>query len=175
MIENVILVDSQDRELGLMEKMEAHKKALLHRAFSVFIFNDKGEMMLQRRALNKYHSGGLWTNACCSHPRHGESLENAGQRRLIEEMGFQVPLTYGFHFIYHAPLEHGLTEHELDHVLFGTYSGQPKINPEEVCDWKYISSENLYQDMTQNPQNYTAWFKIIMTDYGEQIFLNSPL
>jgi isopentenyl-diphosphate delta-isomerase len=170
MAENVILVDSQDQALGLMEKMEAHEKGLLHRAFSVFIFNDKGEMMLQRRALDKYHSGGLWTNTCCSHPRDGESLEDAGRRRLIEEMGFEVPLKYGFHFIYHAPLEHGLTEHELDHVLFGHYNGAPQVNPEEVCDWKYVSLGVLQQDISENPNNYTAWFKIIMQDYGEKIF-----
>jgi isopentenyl-diphosphate delta-isomerase len=173
MIENVILVDSQDQVLGLMEKMEAHKKALLHRAFSVFIFNDKGEMMLQRRALDKYHSGGLWTNTCCSHPRAGESLEDAGRRRLMEEMGFEVPLIYGFHFIYHAPLEHGLTEHELDHVLFGHYNGEPQINTEEVYDWQYMSLEELRNDMDTNPQNYTAWFNIIMKDYGVKIFENS--
>jgi isopentenyl-diphosphate delta-isomerase len=170
MEEKVILVDSQDRPLGLMEKMEAHERALLHRAFSVFIFNNRGEMMLQQRAHSKYHSGGLWTNTCCSHPRDGETVEEAGSRRLMEEMGFQTDLMYGFHFIYKAVLEHGLTEHELDHVLLGFYEDEPQINPEEVADWKWMSFEALIQDIASFPDKYTAWFKIIMADHGEQIF-----
>lgn len=169
MEEKVILVDSQDRPLGLMEKMEAHQRAFLHRAFSVFIFNQKGEMMLQQRAFEKYHSGGLWTNTCCSHPRDGESLFDAGKRRLREEMGFETDLNYGFSFIYKAALEHGLTEHELDHVLIGFYQSEPKLNPDEVVNWKWINTADLMLDLNQNPQNYTAWFKIIMEQYGRQI------
>ena len=170
MEEKVILVDSNDNPIGLMEKMEAHERAFLHRAFSVFVFNAKGEMMLQRRALDKYHSGGLWTNTCCSHPRDGETVEEAGLRRLQEEMGFQTPLTYGFSFIYHAPLEHGLTEHELDHVLIGYYDGEPVLNTEEVCEWKFISFDALMHNMQESPEQYTAWFKIIMQDNGARIF-----
>jgi isopentenyl-diphosphate Delta-isomerase len=170
MEEKVILVDSQDKPIGLMDKMEAHERAFLHRAFSVFVFNSKGEMLLQRRALDKYHSGGLWTNTCCSHPRDGETVEQAGLRRMQEEMGFVTDLNYGFYFIYHAPLDHGLTEHELDHVLTGHSDEMPKINTDEVCDWKYNSIADLQLDMAQNPENYTAWFRIIMEDYGDKIY-----
>lgn len=170
MEEKIILVNSSDEALGLMEKMEAHRRALLHRAFSVFVFNNQGEMMLQQRALNKYHSGGLWTNTCCSHPRDGESVEEAGTRRLREEMGFETALNYGFYFIYKAELEHGLTEHELDHVLIGFYDGLPKINPEEVAAWKWLAFDDLLEDLEKHPEHYTAWFKIIMKDHGQQIF-----
>jgi len=169
MEEQVILVDSKDQTIGLMEKMEAHRRAILHRAFSVFVFNSQGEMMLQRRAIDKYHSAGLWTNTCCSHPKSDETVEQAGLRRLREEMGFETALTYGFYFIYHASLDHGLTEHELDHVLIGHSDEAPKINAEEVCDWKYISMDDLRGDMLVHPQNYTAWFRIIMQDYGDKI------
>ena len=169
MEEKVILVDSNDRPLGLMEKMEAHRRALLHRAFSVFIFNVNGDMMLQQRALDKYHSGGLWTNTCCSHPREGETIEQAGLRRLSEEMGFETQLSYGFSFIYLAPLEHGLTEHELDHVLYGFYEGEPNLNAEEVADWRWISIDQLEQEMQANPEKFTAWFRIIMDKYGKKI------
>ena len=170
MEEKVILVNSLDEQIGLMEKMEAHKRALLHRAFSVFIFNSRGEMMLQQRALDKYHSGGLWTNTCCSHPREGETVSEAGIRRLQEEMGFETQLTYGFSFIYIAELEHGLTEHELDHVLLGFYNDQPKLNSSEVASWKWVSFEDLLTDIDAQPQQYTTWFRIILKDYGEQIY-----
>lgn len=165
--EYVILVDTADRELGTMEKMEAHEKAALHRAFSVFIFNDRGELMLQQRAAHKYHSPLLWTNTCCSHQRKGESNIEAGKRRLREEMGFEVDLDEKFHFVYKAEFDNGLTEHELDHVMVGYYNGEPTINPEEVASWKWINMEVLQQDMQDHPQDYTAWFKIIFDRFVE--------
>lgn len=165
--EYVILVDTADRELGTMEKMEAHEKAALHRAFSVFIFNDRGELMLQQRAAHKYHSPLLWTNTCCSHQRQGESNIEAGRRRLREEMGFEVNLDEKFHFVYKAEFDNGLTEHELDHVMVGYYNGEPTINPEEVASWKWINMEVLQQDMQDHPQDYTAWFKIIFDRFVE--------
>ncbi|MEL0308898.1 MAG: isopentenyl-diphosphate Delta-isomerase [Flavobacteriaceae bacterium] len=165
--EYVILVDTADRELGTMEKMEAHEKAALHRAFSVFIFNDRGELMLQQRAAHKYHSPLLWTNTCCSHQRQGESNIEAGKRRLREEMGFEVDLDEKFHFVYKAEFDNGLTEHELDHVMVGYYNGEPTINPEEVASWKWINMEVLQQDMQDHPQDYTAWFKIIFDRFVE--------
>jgi isopentenyl-diphosphate delta-isomerase len=165
--EYVILVDTADRELGTMEKMEAHEKAILHRAFSVFIFNDRGELMLQQRAAHKYHSPLLWTNTCCSHQRQGESNIEAGKRRLREEMGFEVDLDEKFHFVYKAEFDNGLTEHELDHVMVGYYNGEPTINPEEVASWKWINMEVLQQDMQDHPQDYTAWFKIIFDRFVE--------
>jgi len=160
-MEHVILVDKEDKPLGLMEKMEAHEKGLLHRAFSVFIFNEKNELLLQRRALSKYHSGGLWTNTCCSHPRENESVEQAAMRRLNEEMGFDCEVKNIFSFVYKAVLDNELTEHELDHVLVGKYELTPVPNPEEVCDWKYINLKELEEDMEMNPDNYTIWFQLI--------------
>ena len=165
--EYVILVDTADCELGTMEKMEAHQKAVLHRAFSVFIFNDRGELMLQQRAAHKYHSPLLWTNTCCSHQGQGESNIEAGKRRLREEMGFEVDLDQKFHFVYKAEFDNGLTEHELDHVMVGYYNGEPTINPEEVASWKWIDMEVLQQDMKDHPQQYTAWFKIIFDRFVE--------
>ncbi len=163
-MEKVILVDENDREIGLMEKMEAHEKGLLHRAFSVFLFNENNELLLQKRASSKYHSGGLWTNTCCSHPRANESITEASARRLQEEMGITAVATPEFSFIYKAELENGLTEHELDHVLIGKFSGEPNINPEEVEDWKYVSMETIDQDLKNHPENYTAWFLIIFEE-----------
>lgn len=171
--EYVILVDTADRELGTMEKMEAHEKAILHRAFSVFIFNDRGELMLQQRAAHKYHSPLLWTNTCCSHQRQGESNIEAGKRRLREEMGFEVDLNEKFHFVYKAEFDNGLTEHELDHVMVGYYNGEPTINPEEVASWKWINMEVLQQDMQDHPQDYTAWFKIIFDRFVEFLIKQS--
>ena len=165
--EYVILVDTADRELGTMEKMEAHEKAALHRAFSVFIFNDRGELMLQQRAAHKYHSPLLWTNTCCSHQGQGESNIEAGKRRLREEMGFEVDLDEKFHFVYKAAFDNGLTEHELDHVMVGYYNSEPTINPEEVASWKWINMEVLQQDMKDHPEDYTAWFKIIFDRFVE--------
>lgn len=163
-MEYVILVDEKDNQLGLMEKMEAHEKGLLHRAFSVFLFNSKGEMLLQQRAISKYHSGGLWTNACCSHPRDGEKTIDAAHRRLEEEMGFDCAIEKAFHFIYKSALDNDLTEHELDHVFIGQYEGVIKPNPEEVETYKYIAVPELVEDVKNNPQNYTEWFKICLDE-----------
>lgn len=160
-MEKVILVNEQDEAIGEMEKMEAHEKGLLHRAFSVFVFNDNNELLLQKRASSKYHSGGLWSNSCCSHPRKGETIVDAGMRRLTEEMGFSVPLEAVFTFIYKAELDNSLTEHEFDHVLIGRFSDAPVINLDEVEDWKYIDLDALSDDMNLHPENYTEWFKIV--------------
>lgn len=167
--ENVILVNQQDEQIGLMPKMEAHERALLHRAFSVFIFNDKNELMLQQRALDKYHSPGLWTNTCCSHQREGESNIEAGKRRLQEEMGFEVELKESISFIYKAPFDNGLTEHEFDHILVGKYDGMPSINSDEVANWKWMTLEAVKVDMEFQPEQYTAWFKIIFEKFYEHI------
>ena len=164
MEENVILVDVLDNQLGLMPKMEAHEKAVLHRAFSVFIFNDEGELMLQQRAAHKYHSPLLWTNTCCSHQRDGESNIEAGKRRLIEEMGFKTNLKEIFSFVYKAPFDNGLTEHELDHVMIGNFNGTPKINPDEVASYKWMTLEAVKKDIDLQPKLYTAWFKIIFKE-----------
>ena len=164
MEENVILVDEQDNQLGLMPKMEAHEKAVLHRAFSVFIFNSKGELMLQQRAAHKYHSPLLWTNTCCSHQRDGETNIEAGERRLVEEMGFKTNLKEIFSFVYKAPFDNGLTEHELDHVMVGYFDGLPEINPEEVASFKWMSLEEVNADIKLHPNLYTAWFKIIFKE-----------
>jgi len=158
MPEEVILVDEFDTPVGVMEKMEAHRRALLHRAFSVFIFNQKGEMLLQRRALSKYHSGGLWTNACCSHPRPGESTGEAAQRRLAEELGFTVSLEKAFDFRYKTAFDNGLTEHEFDHVYVGYYDQEVFFNPEEVAECRWISAEALAVDLAGNHSAYTTWF-----------------
>ncbi|WP_089894614.1 isopentenyl-diphosphate Delta-isomerase [Kriegella aquimaris] len=167
--EQVILVNEQDQQIGTMPKMEAHEKALLHRAFSVFIMNEKGETMLQQRATGKYHSPLLWTNTCCSHQREGESNLEAGKRRLIEEMGFSVELKELFSFIYKAPFDNGLTEHELDHVMMGSFDGNPKINPDEVADWKWMKPEEIKKSIATDPQQYTAWFKIIFEKFYDHI------
>lgn len=160
--EHVILVDEHDNPLGLMEKMEAHEKGLLHRAFSVFVFNDEGRFLIHRRAPEKYHSGGLWTNACCSHPRENESPEEAAHRRLPEEMGFDCPIEKAFEFSYKSKLDNGLTEHEYDHVFLGTFNGVPDLNPEEVAEYKYIDQDQLLLDVKENPSRYTEWFKIVL-------------
>lgn len=160
--EYVILVDNQDNELGRMEKMEVHRRALLHRAISVFILNSKGEWLLQRRAFDKYHSNGLWTNTCCSHPYPEETGIEAARRRLMEEMGLQADLDEIFWFIYKEPLDNELTEHELDHVFVGITDDKPAINPNEVSDWKYIGYDALKADIERNPEKYTVWFKMIV-------------
>ncbi|MGI9531802.1 isopentenyl-diphosphate Delta-isomerase [Lutimonas sp.] len=167
--EKVILVNTEDKQLGLMGKMEAHEKALLHRAFSVFIFNKKGELMLQQRALDKYHSPGLWTNTCCSHQRDGESNIEAGRRRLQEEMGFECELKELFWFVYKAPFDNGLTEHELDHVMIGSFDEDPEINPEEVASFKWMTLEDVKKDMEEHPEMYTEWFKIIFKEYDQRL------
>jgi len=166
-IENVVLVNEKDEVIGSMEKIEAHEKALLHRAFSVFVINKNNELMLQRRALGKYHSPGLWTNTCCSHPRVEETYENGAHRRLVEEMGFDCDLKDIFSFIYKAPFTNGLTEHELDHVFVGYSETEPIINSDEVDSWKWIAMAELKQDIKQNPDNYTVWFKIIFEKFAE--------
>jgi isopentenyl-diphosphate delta-isomerase len=163
--EHVILVNEKDQEIGLMPKLEAHQKAVLHRAFSVFIFNSENELMLQQRASNKYHSPNLWTNTCCSHQRSGESNIQAGTRRLYEEMGFTTPLNEITSFIYKAPFDNGLTEHELDHIMVGYYNEDPVINSDEVEDWKWMKIEDVKNDISLNPDLYTAWFKIIFKNF----------
>jgi len=160
-MEQVVLVDEFDNEIGVMEKILTHEKALLHRAFSVFVFNEKGQLLLQQRAFSKYHSPGLWTNTCCSHPRPNESTYDAANRRLVEEMGFECELVYQFNFIYKAELDQGLTEHEFDHVFFGLYNGEVNPNSEEVLDYKYVDVQDVLSDMDLNPDKYTVWFKII--------------
>ena len=165
MNEMVILVDKHDNQLGLMEKIEAHKKAVLHRAFSVFILNDNNELLIQQRALSKYHSPALWTNTCCSHPRDGESVLDAGARRLKEEMGFETKLDSLLSFIYRAKFNNGLTEHEFDHVLFGYYNDDPSINKLEVMDWKWVNLDFLKNDIITNSDLYTIWFKIIFEKF----------
>ena len=169
MKEFVVLVDQNDQKLGLMEKQQAHVAGLLHRAFSVFIFNSKGELMIQQRAANKYHSPTLWTNTCCSHPREDETYKQAAHRRLQEEMGFDCDLDFKFSFIYKAHLDNNLTEHELDHVFFGTFNEEPNLNPEEVMAYRWVELEDLKKDIETNPQNYTAWFKIIFEHYVSYI------
>ena len=159
-MEYVVLVNENDTQIGIMEKMAAHIVPRLHRAFSIFIFNSKGELLLQQRALDKYHSPGLWTNTCCSHPRNGETLQEATTRRLQEEMGMTCDMHEVFTFIYKAPVGLGLIEHEFDHVWFGQSDEEPEINHEEVEAWKYMSISDIEADMKQHPECYTEWFKI---------------
>lgn len=160
--EYVILVDENDNEIGVMEKMKAHQEGVLHRAFSVFIFNDKEELLLQQRAITKYHSGGLWTNTCCSHPRPNETIKDAAHRRLFEEMGMSCELTIKTNFIYKSPFENGLTEHELDYVLVGHINQNPHINKEEVESYKWMTVSDIKRELKKNPSSYTTWFKIAM-------------
>ncbi|WP_456376190.1 isopentenyl-diphosphate Delta-isomerase [Lutibacter sp.] len=167
--EQVILVNEKDEQIGLMPKMEAHEKAVLHRAFSVFIFNNKNELMLQQRAEDKYHSPLLWANTCCSHQRNGESNLEAGKRRLQEEMGFVCALEEKTSFIYKAPFDNGLTEHELDHIMVGYYNDNPVINREEVESFKWMTIEEVKKDIALNPTIYTEWFKIIFEKYNNFI------
>ena len=169
MEELVILVDEKDNQIGLMPKMEAHEKAILHRAFSVFIFNEKGELMLQQRAASKYHSPLLWTNTCCSHQRDGESNLEAGKRRLQEEMGFTTDLKEVFSFVYKAPFDNGLTEHELDHVMIGSFEDKPNINKEEVEAYKWMQLTDVKTDIENNPSIYTEWFKIIFKESYQKL------
>ncbi len=163
-MEYVVLVDERDRETGKMEKMQAHIEGRLHRAISVFVFNSKGEFLLQRRAYTKYHSAGLWTNTCCSHPRPGEETAAAATRRLMEEMGIACPLKPIHSFIYRAEFDNGLVEHEFDHVFVGVTDMEPVLNPTEVAEWKYISRQELLADMQDHPMNYTPWFRICLNE-----------
>jgi isopentenyl-diphosphate delta-isomerase len=163
MIEDlVILVNEQDVEIGVMPKLEAHQKALLHRAFSVLIFNSNDEMLIHQRAMGKYHSEGLWTNACCSHPKPGETIIEAAHRRLEEEMGFDCEVEPKFHFIYQTSLENNLFEHEFDHVLTGVYDGEFIPNPEEVMDYRWVSIADLKEEIKTKPETFTFWFKMIL-------------
>src|SRR5690554_3563304 len=167
---DVVLVDKNDQVLGTMEKLKAHEEGRLHRAFSVLIFNDKNEMLIHQRAHDKYHCGGMWTNACCSHPRLNETPKEAAVRRLKEEMGFTTQLTYLGQFIYKAEFKNGLIENELDHVFVGWYNGIPVPNPEEVEDYRYIRIEDLKEEIKNKPQKHTVWFKMIVEN-----FLNEKL
>ena len=164
MNEQLILVDENDNEIGAMEKLAAHQNGgELHRAFSIFIFNDAGEMLLQQRANTKYHFGGLWTNACCSHPRPGEKTEDAAARRLCEEFGFGTPLKKLFSFSYQAHDQNsGLTEWGLDHVFIGTWSGTPQPNAEEIQNWQWVKVAELRADIARSPHHYTPWFRIVL-------------
>ncbi len=167
-MEHVILVDHQDNEMGTMEKMEAHQKGVLHRAFSILIFNSKGEMLIQQRSHSKYHSAGLWSNACCSHPRPGEPIEEAVPRRLKEEMGIDVQLKFAYKFIYKTLLENNLIEHELDHVFIGKFDGVPVPDPAEVADWQFISISALQESVNKKPGEFTPWFNIILNDWSKR-------
>ena len=161
-MDRVVLVDEKDVEMGTMEKLEAHKKGMLHRAFSILIFNSKGELLLQKRASEKYHSGGLWTNTCCSHPFQNEKPIDAANRKLEQEMGLRADLHFSHKFIYKAELDNHLIEHEMDYVFIGNSDATPMINPEEVEEWKYMPVEEIKSDLKKNPHRYTTWFKIIM-------------
>lgn len=158
--DRVILVDNNDQEVGVMPKLEAHQKGLLHRAFSVFLFNSKGQLLLQQRAAEKYHSAGLWSNTCCSHPLPGEPTEDAATRKLLQEMGIKADLKPVFNFTYKVKVENELMEHEYDHVFFGNFDGLPVMNPDEVQNWKYISLKDLELQMILHPENYTEWLKL---------------
>lgn len=168
-MEYVILVDDKDNEVGIMEKIEAHEKALLHRAFSIFILNSNNQLLLQKRADHKYHSPGLWTNTCCSHPRPNETVLEAGNRRLFEEMGMTAKLDSLLSFTYKADFDNGLTEHEFDHVLIGFTDELPKLNPEEVSDYKYVDLSFISKDLMKNPNVYTEWFKIVFDQFKNKI------
>jgi len=165
-MEQVILVDELDNEVGTMEKMEAHRQGRLHRAFSIMVFNSKREILLQKRAKTKYHSGGLWTNACCSHPQPNESMPDATARKLLQEMGIAPPLRFSFKFIYQTRLDGNLVEHECDHVFTGLFDGKPQINTEEVEDWKFVNLASLKKDISENPALYTYWFPLIINHPG---------
>jgi isopentenyl-diphosphate Delta-isomerase len=169
MVENIIVVNEFDKEIGSVEKMEAHYNGILHRAFSILIFNSKNEILLQKRNMNKYHSPGLWTNTCCSHPRYGENLQDATYRRLQEEMGFTCELKEIFSFLYRAELENNLVENEYDHVFFGIYDGKVVINKDEADDYKWININDVKSDIKDNPEVYTYWFKVLF-DRAESEF-----
>lgn len=170
--EYVILVDDKDNPVGEMEKMQAHYEGKLHRAFSVFLHDGQGKVLLQRRALSKYHSGGLWTNACCSHPRKGESVEEAAHRRLMEELGVDCPVQEVSTFIYRAELDKDMIEHELDHVLTGILKTEDMpFNPDEVDSIDWMTFDDLKDDIEQNPDKYTVWFQIIMKNVNKEMLM----
>jgi isopentenyl-diphosphate delta-isomerase len=166
---DVILVNETDEEVGRCEKLLAHQEGLLHRAFSIFLFNAEGEMLLHKRALAKYHSGGLWTNACCSHPMPGIAIEHTLQEKLQQEMGLKCPIEFAFSFIYKADLDNDLTEHELDHVYIGEFNGAPKPNPEEVADWRFFSIQEIQNLIATRPEIFTEWFKIAFPQVIQRI------
>jgi isopentenyl-diphosphate delta-isomerase len=169
MEEFVVLVNPDDQVLGLMEKQQAHQNGLLHRAFSVFLFNNNGEMLLQKRASGKYHSPGQWTNAVCSHPRENEDYLDGAARRLREELGIETDLNHKFSFIYKADVGKGLWEHELDHVFTGIYNDAFQLDSDEVEEVRYISLADLDTEMKENPENFTEWFKIILAGYKDHL------
>jgi isopentenyl-diphosphate delta-isomerase len=162
MEDTILVIDETDKEIGNGSKMDIHRRGILHRAFSIFVFNSKGKLLIQQRLKNKYHSGGLWTNTCCSHQRLGETLEESTHRRLIEEMGFDCELTEIFTFKYRANLDHDLIENELDHVFIGRYEKDPLPNIDEVEGFKWISVADIQKDIKKNPDNYTYWFKLVV-------------
>lgn len=164
-MEYVVLVDEHDNQVGTMEKLLAHQQGLLHRAISVFIFNDSRQLLLQRRALGKYHSGGLWTNTCCSHPKPGEDAGDAASRRLFEEMGIVADIQSEFTFLYRTTFENGLTEHELDHVFSGTSNDVPQPDTDEVMDWKYLSMDTIIKEIEEHPEQFSYWFKLIVKEH----------
>lgn len=163
-MDEVILVDENDNAIGTMEKMEAHRMGLLHRAFSILIFNSKGQLLLQKRSWKKYHSGGLWTNTCCSHPKPDEDIQSAMRRKLKQEMGIDVKSQFSHKFIYKVGLENNLTEHEYDHVYIGRYDGDPQINHDEVDEWRFEDMGRLRAAVEERPQDFTYWFKLIIND-----------
>lgn len=167
---DVVLVDEDDKQLGTMDKILVHEKGLLHRAFSVFVFNSENKLLMQRRSSGKYHSGGLWTNTCCSHPGAGADVKSAAQERLVAEMGFSCELKPLYNFVYRAEMNNGLIEHEYDHVFTGTFNGEPNINPEEVMEWKYCSIAFLLSDIETNPHLYTAWFSMALPRVTRELF-----
>ena len=175
MSEQVVLVDEDDIPIGLMEKIKAHQEGKLHRAVSVFIFNSNGEMLLQKRALHKYHSPGLWSNSACTHPKENEETKAAANRRLLEEVGIDSELTHAFSFIYKAHLDKNLIEHELDHVYIGYSDESPKINEDEVCDWQYISTKDLKKDLKEKSHKYSEWFKICVQRVFENTKFNTQI
>jgi isopentenyl-diphosphate Delta-isomerase len=158
--EMLVLVDENDREVGTAEKLAVHVNGALHRAFSIYLFNSQGQLLLTRRAAGKYHSGGLWTNTCCSHPRPGEQVDLAARRRLREETGIDCELRYGFRFIYRAELDGGLIEHELDHVFVGTYDGTPNLDPNESDASEWVDAQMLVRDIEARPERYSVWMAL---------------
>jgi isopentenyl-diphosphate delta-isomerase len=168
-MEEVVLVNENDEIIGTMEKIRAHETASLHRAISVFIFNSKNELLLQQRASHKYHSGGLWSNTACSHPRLNEDCIDAATRRLEEEMGIQTELNFKFKFKYKSEMPNGLVEHEVDHIFFGITDKKPTLNPDEVENFKYVNLEVLIEDIKKNPNNYTSWFLKLLDRVSEEM------
>lgn len=165
---DITLVDKNDVPIGVGEKMDVHRRGLLHRAFSILVFNDAGELLIQRRALGKYHCGGLWANTCCSHPAPDESYLDAAHRRLLEEMGFDCPLEEKFVFQYRAEFENELIENEIDHVFFGAWNGVPKINPTEVCEYRWLQIEELFEEIKISPEKFAPWFLILCEEWKKQ-------